>query len=305
MSEIAYTSIKQKDGHVLRLTHYICPQKPKASVLILHGMAEHQRRYQPFAEYLVNNGYDVYSYDHRGHGTERKLSELGFFGPSNGYQLVIEDAAEVSKYVEKHNRCSKFILFGHSMGSVVARNVIQTFDRFHGVILSGTPYPSKLLVSGGLSISRIVMRIKGPRHISPYLHNLMFGGRKYTSMSKRTKFDWLTRSHPVVGMYMHDPYCGYTCTASFYHDLLKLIQNASKRSQIKLTRRDLPFFIISGEKDPVTGYGREIHKYLSVLRRCDFTKVSSKLYPECRHELLNELNQDEVYSDILRWLPKN
>lgn len=304
MSEVNYTSIKQKDGYTIKLAHYVCPAKPKASILILHGMAEHQKRYQSFAEYLVNQGYDVYCYDHRGHGTERKLSELGYFGPENGYQLVIDDVMAVNNYIEQNNRCNKFFLFGHSMGSIISRNVIQSYDKYNGVILSGTTYPPKYMIQFGLFISSIVKKFKGPKHVSPFLSNLMIGGKKYTSLSSRTAYDWLSRSNPVVGAYIHDPYSGYTCTASFYHDFLKLIQNASKKKQIKLTRKDLPLYIISGAKDPVGGYGKDINKFLSTLKKSEFSNVSSKLYPECRHELLNELNNEEVYSDIQQWLSK-
>ena len=304
MNDVTYTAIKQKDGYNIKITHYNCPKRPKASVLILHGMAEHQKRYQAFALYLVSNGYDVFTYDHRGHGTERKLSELGFFGPDKGYQLVVEDAIAVSDYIEHNNRSNKFFLFGHSMGSLIARNVIQQYDKYNGVILCGTAYPVKFLTTSGLFLSELVVKFKGPKHISPFLNNLMFGNKKYTSLSTRTAFDWLSRSNPLVGAYMHDPYCGFTCTSSFYHDLLKLIQSATKRNHIRMTKSELPLFIISGEKDPVGGYGKEIQKYLSVLKKAEFTNVASKLYPECRHELLNELNNEEVYNDIQQWMAK-
>jgi len=304
MNEVTYTAIKQKDGYITKLTHYICPKRPKASILILHGMAEHQKRYQSFAEYLVNLGFDVFSYDHRGHGTDKKFSELGFFGHEDGYRLVVEDAITVSEYIEQNNRCNKFFLFGHSMGSLISRNVIQNYDKYNGVILSGTTYPSMFILLPGLFVSSVIKKFKGAKHVSPYMSNLMFGSKKYTSLSTRTAFDWLSRSNPIVGAYMHDPYCGFTCTASFYHDLLKLVQGATRKNEIKQTKSELPLLIISGEKDPVGGYGKEINKYLSILKKYDFSNVTSKLYPECRHEILNELNYEEVYSDIQQWITK-
>jgi alpha-beta hydrolase superfamily lysophospholipase len=304
MEAVTYTAIKQKDGYITKLTHYVCPKIPTASILILHGMAEHQKRYQPFAEFLVNLGYDVFCYDHRGHGIDKKLSELGFFFPENGYQVVVADAIAVSEFINRNNRSHKFFLFGHSMGSIIARNVIQSFDKYNGVVLSGTTFPPKPLLISGLFISSVIKKFKGPKHVSPYLSNLMFGSKKYTSLSTRTAFDWLTRCNPVVGAYMHDPYCGFTCTASFYHDLLKLAQNATKKKQIRLTKRELPLFIVSGEKDPVGGYGKEINKFVALLKKYGFSNVSSKLYPDCRHEILNELNNEEVYSDIQHWIAK-
>ncbi len=302
MNDIKYISIKQRDGYITKLTYFFSSEVPKASILILHGMAEHQKRYYVFAQYLVEQGFDVYLYDHRGHGTDKKLSELGFFAPSKGYQLVIDDAIHISEYIDQNNRCGKFFLLGHSMGSFIARNVIQTYDKYHGVILMGTAHTPKLLNHAGLMASSFIQRFKGPKHVSPYMNNLMFGSKRFTKLSERTAFDWLSRSHTVVGAYIHDPYCGYTCTASFYHDLLKLINGSTKKNLIRQTKKELPIYVISGEKDPVGGYGREIKKLLSVYKKSGFTNVSSKLYPDCRHELLNELNNDEVYSDIIQWI---
>lgn len=302
MGEVNYTQVKQNDGYITKLTHYVCHGEPKASILILHGMVEHQKRYAQFAEYLTGQGFDVYCYDHRGHGTDKLLKELGYIAPENGYQLLVQDVITVSKYIEQNNRSSKFFLFGHSMGSILARNVIQSYDSYNGVILSGTNFPPMLMVMFGLFLSRAITRLKGPKHISPYLNNLMFGGKKYTSLSTRTAFDWLSRSKTIVGAYIHDPYCGFTCSASFYHDLLKLNHNEISKAQIQLTRKDLPIYIISGAKDPVGGFGKEITKLLSVLQKTGFTNVNSKIYPDCRHEILNELNKDEVYSDIVAWI---
>lgn len=304
MSDSTYITLKQNDGYIIKITHYDCPEPPKASILILHGMAEHQKRYQAFAQFLVKSGYDVYSYDHRGHGTDKKLSDLGFFSAEKGYQLVVDDAIAVSEYIEKNNRSNKFFLFGHSMGSIIARNVIQLYDKYNGVVICGTPYPPRLLTNMGLLLASMIKRFKGAKHLSPFLSNLMFGGKKYTSLSTRTAFDWLSRSNPVVGAYMHDPYCGFTCTASFYHDLLKLTQHAAKKNLIKLTRTELPLYVIAGEKDPVGSYGKDTQKYLSLLKKMGFSNLTSKLYPECRHELLNELNNEEVYNDIRQWISK-
>lgn len=302
--KVKYIAIKQQDGYITRLTFFSCPNKPKASILILHGMAEHQKRYYSFAKYLIGLGYDVYLYDHRGHGTDKKISELGFFANSKGYEIVVDDVITISKYIEKNNRSSKFFLFGHSMGSLISRNVIQSYDKYNGVILSGTAYPSKILIRSGLFLTALIKKLKGPKYISPFLNNLLFGSKKYTILSERTAFDWLTRSHPVVGAYIHDPYCGFICTASFYHDLLKLTANAAKVKYISKTRSDLPIFIISGEKDPVGGYGKDIKHLIVLYKKIGFTNIAYKIYPDCRHELINELNKEEVYADINHWISK-
>ncbi|HHX13319.1 MAG TPA: alpha/beta hydrolase [Clostridiales bacterium] len=302
MYEVNEIIIEQNDGYTTKVTQYISGVEPKASLLILHGMAEHQERYQEFAGFLADNGVDVYTYNHRGHGIDQKIKDLGFFADKNGHQLVIDDTINVSKYVKKNNRGNKFFLLGHSMGSLIARNVIQTYNDYDGVIISGTSFPPLLVTRAGLFMGRLHVRMKGPKSISTFMNALMFGNKKYTALATRTAFDWLSRSHPVVGAYMNDPYCGFMCTASFYRDLLKLVLNSSRKSLIKKTDRNLALYIISGDHDPVGGYGVEIDKFISTLNKLQFNNIESKLYPECRHELLNELNKEEVYDDILNWI---
>ncbi|CUH93678.1 hypothetical protein SD1D_2150 [Herbinix luporum] len=304
MRSINYIPIKQKDGYITKLIYLSSQKKPKASILILHGMAEHCIRYYPFAEYLLDLGLDVYLYNHRGHGRDKRLDELGYISDHKGYQLLIEDAITISKYINKNSRTKNLFLFGHSMGSLIARNVIQTYNDYNGVILCGTAYPSQFLIMSGLFITCLIKKIKGPRYISPFLHNLIFGNKKYTVLSDRTAYDWLSRSHPAVGAYVHDPYCGFTCTASFYHDLMKLTANAANKKLLSKTKADLPLFIISGEKDPVGGYGKDVKELITVYKSLGFTNIDYKLYPDCRHELLNELNKHEVYEDIYNWISK-
>lgn len=304
MNDINYISIKQSDGYNTKLTYYVCPGKPKASILILHGSAEHQNRYHDFAEFLTSQSFDVYCYDHRGHGTDKKLSDLGFFGHDNGYRLVVQDAINISDFIRKNSICDKLYLFGHSMGSLIARNVLHTYDKFDGVILCGTAYPPKLKLKSGLFLSALIKKFKGEKHYSPFLRKLLFESKDYISLSSRTAFDWLSRNNTVVGAYINDPFCGFTCTASYYYDLLKLTDNACNNKMMEQTRKTIPLLIISGEKDPVGGYGKDIAKYIDRLKKSGFSNITSKIYPECRHELLNEINNKDVYSDIIQWIEK-
>ncbi len=302
MGDVTYIQIKQKDGYLTNLTHYKCEKPPIASILILHGMAEHQQRYEHFCSYLNSSSYDVYIYDHRGHGKERRLFELGYIAPENGNQLIVSDAITASKYIEENNRSSKLFLFGHSMGSLIARNVIQSYDHYQGVILSGTMFPYYPMARTAYLIATITKHLKGPKKLSPFLNNLLFGSKYFTAHTSRTVFDWLTRSNPIVGAYIHDPYCGFLCTTTFYQDLLALVLDASKNNLISKTNKNLPILIASGEKDPVSSYTKEIKRYAAVLKELEFHNIDTKIYPECRHEILNELNRDEVYSDIVTWM---
>ncbi len=294
--------IIQNDSYKTVLYHFYSDAEPKASIIILHGMAEHHKRYYTFAKFLNTNGLDVYLYDHRGHGTDKIMKELGFFSNSKGYKKVVDDALEIIKHVKKNNRSQKLLLMGHSMGSLITRNVIQQYDELDGVILCGTTHPPKLKVKPGLALASINRFFFGPEHRSKFLNNVLFGGKAYTRLISRTSFDWLSRNNPAVGAYIHDPYCGFICTISFYQDLLMLASTASTSFFMKKTRTTLPMLVISGKQDPVGNYGKEVNRMLSLYRKWGYAHVTGKLYPECRHELLQELNSDEIMKDILSWI---
>ncbi len=296
--------IVQKDGYKTILYHFYSANEPKASIIILHGMAEHHKRYYPFAKFLNAHDIDVYLYDHRGHGPDKTRKELGFFSNTKGYKKVINDALGIIQYVNKNKRCKKVLLMGHNMGSLIARNVIQQFEEIDGVILSGTTHPPKIKLVSGLILASFIQLILGPIHRSPFFNNLMFGGKAYTRLFTSTSFDWLTRNKPAIGAYIHDPYCGFICTISLYHDLLRLASNAAAASLMKQTSNTLPIFVISGAQDPVGDYGKEVNHMLSLYNKWGYKKVTGKLYPNCRHELLQELNAVEVMKDIYSWIIK-
>lgn len=294
--------VTQQDEYQTTLHQYFSCIEPKSSILILHGMAEHHKRYLAFTSYLNSQGIDVYLYDHRGHGTDKTLKDLGYFGESGGYKTVIQDALDILQYVNKNKRTKHFVLMGHSMGSLIARNVIQKYDDINGVILSGTTYPPKLVLRSGILLATIIKKMYGAKHRSTLLNNMMFGSKAFTKLITRTSFDWLTRNNKAVGAYINDPYCGFTCTISFYHDLLKLAYKASVSSLMNKTPKSLPMLIISGEQDPVGGYSKEVNKLIKFYKKRAYQNVESIIYPDCRHELLQELNANEVINDIKDWI---
>jgi alpha-beta hydrolase superfamily lysophospholipase len=312
--EVKKDIIIQKDGYKTELYQYYSEEAPKACMLILHGMAEHKERYYPFVQYLNANGIDAYIYDHRGHGTDKTEEELGFFDNSNGYIKVVEDVLSIISFIEQNKRCSKFILMGHSMGSLIARNVIQKYDKMDGVIICGTTHPPKIKLIPGLLIASLIKLFYGPKHRSRFINQLMFGGSTYTNTmistpdgrvkqtKSKTPFDWLTRNQTIVDNYIKDPYCGFICTISFYQDLINLTLHASNTNLINHTRKNLPISIISGSHDPVGNDGKETTYLYNLYNKLGFSNISYQLYIDCRHELLQELNSDEVMKNIVAWV---
>ena len=303
MSNEEFLTIQQSDGYLTSLyPHYSKSKDLNGSVVLFHGIAEHHKRYHIFADFLNEQCYDVYLYDHRGHGTDKKLSELGFVADQGGYALLIKDGIEVLKYVKKNMRTKTLILFAHSMGSLVGRNVIQYYHELDAAIFCGTAYPSKLTSVFGILTSSMIAKFKGPRYLSALLTKAMFGSKLYTNLCKRTTFDWLTRSNPVVETYMQDPYCGFICSTAFYRDIVHLSYYASQKRRIMKAQKDLPILFISGSKDPVGGYGKNVINLFERFKHYGFIKVSCNIYEDCRHELLNELNGSTIMDNITSWL---
>lgn len=298
--------VVQKDGYETILYPQLCQTEPvKGTILLLHGMAEHHKRYQIFTDYLNSCGYDVYRYNHRGHGTDQKLEDLGYIADNDGYKILISDAINVLTYLKENNRTNKLILIGHSMGSLVSRNVMQFFKDLDCAVLIGTAFNPRTKSRIGIACAHTIKKFKGSRHYSVFLNKQMFETKHYTSLSERTNFDWLSRNNPNVGAYIHDPYCGFQCSISFYEDLANLDYHAGLPKRIKLVRKDLPILFTSGTKDPVSRYGKDVERLFMLHKRLGFQKVDCIMYKDCRHELLNELNAEEIMKDIEDWITKH
>jgi len=297
MSEKAI--LTQNDSYKTEIEICRTEKECKGSVVILHGMQEHHARYYPFKDALNEAGYDVYMYDHRGHGLDKEEKELGFFANHKGYDRVVTDAIDVIKYVKTANRGKKTFVFSHSMGSIITRNVIQRYDEMDGVILCGTAAPEKSMAGPGMVLANIVTFFTGPHKKGKFLDNMMFGTPTYKSVCKDTKVDWLSRDKEIVEKYIADPYCGFPCTNSMLRDLDTMTYRGVDEKRVTKTRKDLPLYIVSGEGDPVGDFGKAVKKLEGIYSKYGYEKVTTKLYPDCRHELLNELNNKEITENFI------
>ncbi len=295
--------ITQNDGYKTTLFSFeTSGEAPLGTVLIMHGMAEHYGRYLDFIQTLNTQGFDVCIYNHRGHGTDKKLSELGFIARKHGASLIVEDALNICTYIKENARNKQLAVFGHSMGSLVLRCLLQKEDDFACAVASSSTMPPVAVSAIGAILGSVISLIQGPEKKSEFLQKIMFGGKKYTSLCTRTTYDWLTRNNSIVGKYIDDPYCGFTCATSFYRDLAVLSKRSATKRNIAKTRKDFPLLLLTGEKDPVSGYGSQLISLQKIYNHLGFTNTSLTIYEEDRHELLNELNAAEVYQDIINFL---
>lgn len=279
---------------------YKANTKPTAIVQLSHGMTEHINRYDHFAQFLLQQGVFVYGNDHRGHGkTGEKQGLLGYFSPEKGFSKTAEDLKVVTLQIKQDYPDTPIFLIGHSMGSFLAREYIQTNSSYiDGVILMGTGYHTVI----ASSLARTIARTLPEKEESALMNHLAF--RKYNQniLNHKTPFDWLTRDEKIVSQYMNDPFCGYVPTARFFHDLMDGLVHIHSRSKNKYIRKDLPMFITSGDADPVGHYGKGVFQVAHHYHNVGLNNIKVMLFEESRHEILNEINKEEVYQVIYKWI---
>lgn len=276
--------------------------KAKGIIQIAHGMAEHHERYEDFISNLNDNGYIVFANDHLGHGKSVKNdNELGFFGKKSGYINLVEDMKQLSDLAQKECPGLPLILFGHSMGSMLARLYTQKYgNTLAAAIYCGTS-GSNPAAGPGIAIVSTIEKLKGDHYRSKFIDKLAFGAYNNKIEPKRTPFDWLTSDSEEVDKYIADPYCGFIFTTSGYRDLMTLIAAISKKEWYTSVPTRLPIFIISGDADPVGNYGKGIEEVYNKLIDSKHSDVTMKLY-KGRHEILNESIKAEVYADVTKWI---
>ena len=277
---------------------------PRGVVQIAHGVAEHCERYDGFMTFLADHGFVAVANDHLGHGKSyKRIDEQGWFAESDGWDLVVGDVKKLHDMMKKEFPDLPYILFGHSMGSFVARTYLIKYPGdLDAAIICGTGQQAPALVTAGKAAAILTCRTRGSSRRSKMLNDMAFGSYNREFEPRRTDFDWLTRDNAVVDAYIKDPNCGFAATAGLFRDMMTGIEFISKPENIAKMNKSLPVFFISGDKDPVGENGAGPKKAVEMWKSAGMKDVTLKLYPDCRHELLNELNRDEVMGDILKFI---
>ncbi len=299
-NEFCYPS---KDGVTdIHAAQWIPDGEVKAVLQISHGMVEHIMRYSPFAQYLNSRGILVVGNDHLGHGKSvTDEDHLGYFGGEEGLDWVVSDMHTLRTLTAEKYPDVPYFIMGHSMGSFMTRNYIMKYgDGLSGAVIMGTGAQSDLTLDLGMFLCKTIAAKRGWLHRSRLVHVMALGANNKKCRSPRTVFDWLSRDEGSVDKYVEDDRCGYMFTLDGFYNMFKCIKYVGNKDNVKKTA-DCPIFLVSGADDPVGNYGRGVKKvYDSYLKAGKNAKV--KLYPDDRHEILNELDRETVYEDIGNWI---
>lgn len=272
---------------------------------IVHGYAEWVDRYDEFANFMVRQGFLVFGEDHRGHGqTQRRSDRVIHFAETDGFDKVVEDNYALMKMVRQSHPNVPLFLFGHSMGSFLCRRYIQLHgNEFSGVILSGTgnnAFPALKLIH---RLSMLHIRLQGAKAPDPFLTALVFGQLNRKFIGSKTGLDWVCRRPEVVTAFYQDKRRGKMATAGFFRDFSDGMMKVQSPSLIGKVPKDLPVLFISGQADPVGGKNASgVRTAYNAMLDSGMTDVSIHIYPNARHEILNETNRMDVSCDILSWI---
>ncbi len=275
----------------------------KAVIVIHHGMAEHQERYRGFIEFLTANGIAVFMHDMANHGkSNQNFEETGYFGEKDGYKFLVKDLKTTFDRAKAAYPDKKIIAMGHSMGSFITRCFTAWYADagFAGAIYMGTGGSNPAAAAGDI-LSAFLAKMQGSKHKSKFIDKMTFGTYN-KNFEGRTGFDWLTRDDKIVDRYISDDYCGFLFTVQGMNDLIKLNINANSPEWYNSVPKDIPILVISGEMDPVGNYGAGLREVHTKLLESGHSQAQLKLYEGGRHEILNEINKDEVYADILAFV---
>lgn len=297
------------------INHYVYEWLPsedvemKGIVQIAHGMAETAARYERLADVLTKNGYAVYANDHLGHGqTAGSVDAVGNFGKDSFHAMA---AAMGHITLQIRSRCEDIkgeplplYLLGHSMGSFLTQyymvsHIEQYPDHVQGIMLSGSNGKEGASLGVGIAIATMEAAFRGNHFRSLLLTSLSFGSFNARFKPNRTAFDWLSRDEREVDAYIEDPYCGGIFTSGYFRDFFKGLKEIHQPQHMNRIRKDIPIYIFSGEEDPVGGQGKGVRRLIKAYEKLGILDVSYKLYPGGRHEMLNEINRDEVMGDIV------
>lgn len=298
------------DGQRFACCSWVPDSEPRAIVQIAHGMGEHKGRYGDVAEALTTQGYAVYASDHRGHGGTMVDAQPGAMG-KDGWRLTLADMNYLAEYSMRVHPGLPTVLLGHSMGAALSQQYLYLYGQhLSAAVLSGSPgfsHPLQLMLLQ--FIARLESVRSGPDMQSPLLQGLLFGQNNKpfeaaTPNEVHTGFEWLSKDGLAVDAYLDDPQCGFVLSPASLAQFFAGMRQAADERSVHAIKKRLPIYLLSGADDPVHNKERGLSKLLAAYRGARLP-VEYKLYPEGRHEMLNETNRVEVVAQLLDWLAAN
>ena len=277
---------------------------PVGIIQIVHGMIEYAERYEEFARFANKAGFIVVGNDHAGHGKSVKTKDdYGKF--PDEWEEILEDVHNLKIQIQAQYPNLPYVMLGHSMGSYIVRLCAAIFpDKPDAIILTGTGQQAQALTDAGIALAEFYRITKGPDYRSQLLETLTTGAFNNHFKPNRTNSDWLNRDEAEVDKYISDPNHQFRPTVNMYRGIYFFTKLATKSKWMDQIPHNLPILIASGSQDPVGDFGKGVTKFYAYLEDHGFTNVTIRLFNGDRHEILHELNKEEVMQYLIDWINK-
>ncbi|QBF34629.1 alpha/beta fold hydrolase [Mycoplasmopsis phocirhinis] len=299
-------TIKSSIDNTLLVCYDFAPHttQPQIIVQLCHGMMEHILRYKEFAQFLSDEKIKVVGMDNRGHGkTGLKSKTLGHIDNKDGARKLINDMHDLYLYWHRKFPKAKYVIFGHSMGSLILRNYLILYSKnLTAAIICGTTSLAGIKEKLGLYIVQKLVNTEGANEYNKFINNLAFKKVNKKIKNPKTNFDWLSSDLNQVNQFIEDKLCGFLCSNSFYLDLIRLVINMSNHKYKKVLNTDLKMFFVAGKLDPIGNYAKGVIKSAKYYQSANIKDVKIKIYDQMRHEILNEKDKNIVFADIKNYL---
>ena len=284
--------------------HRASPAAPaRAVLLVLHGLAEHSRRYARFANAMAARGFAVYAHDHRGHGETRAPdAPPGRFARREGVAAVLGDVAAMRRLAAAEHPGLPVLLLGHSMGGLISLNAAMAEPKgYDGVAVWNSNFDPGLAGRLAQLVLRGERMLKGSDVPSGILPKATFGAWGRAIAGRRTEFDWLSHDTAEVDRYIADPLCGFPASVSLWIDLFDMTFRPRQAARLAGLARTLPIHLVGGGQDPATNGGRAIVWLAKYLKQAGFSNISDQIYQDMRHETLNEIGAEAAIAAFADW----
>ena len=281
--------------------------KPRYILQMCHGMVEFIDRYDAFGTWLAERGVLAVGHDHLGHGDSvTSREEWGYFAEPHPSDTLVADMHSLRTLVQREYPGLPYFMLGHSMGSYLLRKYLALHgEGLAGALIVGTGFVPPAAADFGRALCGALARFRGWHYRSERVAALAMGGgayAKFNSDGTRPEQSWLTRDTDIVKRYFADPRCTFRFTLNGYKGLFEAVSFSGKRAGAERIPKSLPLLLASGEDDPVGDLGAGVRKAEAMYRAAGIRDVTLKLYPGARHEILNEINRQEVFADFFGWM---
>ena len=305
LHEVQFESFNKRDqvhGWV-----YVPAAPPEGIIQLVHGFGEHSRRYLHMIVHFMDAGFIVAADDHVGHGKTALENDCWGDWGDQGPHTMMEDEYTLTQIVKDMYPDLPYFMFGHSMGSFIARDYITKYgDELDGVTLCGTSgvFPG---LDGSIEyLKKLVDDGKGMES-DPDVGAVVMGWM-FARCDEEIKLgnEWICHDEYVQIDHAEDPFDAFTRPVSnrSFLDFCRMIECITGPEWAEKVPKDLPIYSIGGDQDPVGEYGEGVYQVSNWLTAagCD---VETKLYSGYRHEIHNYAElKDFVEDGIIRFYYK-